>query len=50
VEPVDASAGARYADVPGLLLTPHLAGVTLESNTRISLMIAERVVAELTAG
>jgi (S)-sulfolactate dehydrogenase len=49
VEPVDASAGARYADVPGLLLTPHLAGVTLESNTRISLMIAELVVAELTS-
>jgi (S)-sulfolactate dehydrogenase len=48
VEPVDADAGARYADVPGLLLTPHLAGVTLESNTRISRMIAELVVAELT--
>ena len=49
VEPVDAAAGARYAGVPGLLLTPHLAGVTLESNTRISHMIAEAVVTELTA-
>jgi (S)-sulfolactate dehydrogenase len=47
VEPVDAAAGARYAGVPGLLLTPHLAGVTHESNLRISTMIAEAVVAEL---
>ena len=47
-EPVDAAAGARYVDVPGLLLTPHLAGVTLESNVRISRMIAEAVVATLT--
>ena len=47
-EPVDAAAGARYADVPGLLLTPHLAGVTLESNVRISRMIAEAVLATLT--
>lgn len=47
VEPVDATTGARYADVPGLLLTPHLAGVTHESNTRISTMIADAVVAEL---
>jgi (S)-sulfolactate dehydrogenase len=49
VEPVDAAAGARYAGVPGLLLTPHLAGVTVESNTRISRMIADLVLAELTA-
>jgi (S)-sulfolactate dehydrogenase len=49
VEPVDAATGARYAGVPGLLLTPHLAGVTLESNTRISHMIAHAVVAELAA-
>jgi (S)-sulfolactate dehydrogenase len=49
VEPVDAATGARYSGVPGLLLTPHLAGVTHESNTRISAMIAEAVVAELTA-
>ncbi len=49
VEPVDASVGARYAGVPGLLLTPHLAGVTLESNVRISTMIADAVVAQLVA-
>lgn len=49
VEPVDAAAGARYAGVPGLLLTPHLAGVTHESNVRISTVIAEAVIAELAA-
>jgi len=49
VEPVDAAAGARYDGVPGLLLTPHLAGVTHESNVRISTVIADAVVAELAA-
>jgi (S)-sulfolactate dehydrogenase len=46
-EPVDAASGARYLGVPGLLLTPHLAGVTHESNVRISRVIADAVVAEL---
>ena len=32
---------------PNLLLTPHIAGVTRESNTRVSAMIAERVAAAL---
>lgn len=47
VEPVDAATGARYADVPGLLLTPHLAGVTRESNVRISTLIADAVAGTL---
>jgi (S)-sulfolactate dehydrogenase len=37
----------RFAGVPNLLLTPHIAGVTRESNRRVSLLIAERVAAEL---
>lgn len=37
----------RFAEVPNLLLTPHIAGVTQESNRRVSFMIAERVAAEL---
>jgi (S)-sulfolactate dehydrogenase len=37
----------RFLGVPNLLLTPHIAGVTRESNRRVSLMIAERVSAEL---
>lgn len=34
---------ARFRDVPNLLLTPHIAGVTVESNQRVSRVIAERV-------
>jgi (S)-sulfolactate dehydrogenase len=34
---------SHLAQVPGLLLTPHIAGVTLESNERVSALIAERV-------
>lgn len=36
-------AGSILADVPNLILTPHVAGVTAESNVRVSSMIAERV-------
>jgi (S)-sulfolactate dehydrogenase len=36
-------AGSALADVPNLVLTPHIGGVTEESNTRVSSMIAERV-------
>ncbi|HXX85987.1 MAG TPA: hydroxyacid dehydrogenase [Casimicrobiaceae bacterium] len=35
------------ADCPRLILTPHVAGVTRESNTRVSTMIAAEVAAEL---
>jgi (S)-sulfolactate dehydrogenase len=34
---------SHLAQVPGLLLTPHIAGVTLESNERVSALIAQRV-------
>jgi (S)-sulfolactate dehydrogenase len=34
---------SHLAQVPGLLLTPHVAGVTQESNERVSLMIASGV-------
>ena len=36
-----------FKDVPGLLLTPHIAGVTAESNDRVSNMIAREVTAFL---
>jgi (S)-sulfolactate dehydrogenase len=40
-------AGSPLATAPNLLLTPHIAGVTRESNTRVSLLIAQRVTAFL---
>jgi len=40
-------AGTPLADCPNLLLTPHVAGVTAESNSRISTLIAERVLMAL---
>lgn len=47
-EPLDAAHGARFADVPNLLLTPHIAGVTDESNVRVSEVTAKAVLAHLT--
>lgn len=40
-------AGSPLAGAPRLLLTPHIAGLTLESNMRVSTMIADRVLAFL---
>ena len=42
-----AAAGSPLAGCPNLLLTPHIAGVTRESNVRVSTMIAEKVAAAL---
>ena len=46
-EPLAAS--PVWADVPNLILTPHVAGVTAEANARVSDMIAQRVAASLHA-
>jgi (S)-sulfolactate dehydrogenase len=43
------AAGSPLAGAPRLILTPHIAGVTLEANERVSALIAERVAAFLTA-
>jgi (S)-sulfolactate dehydrogenase len=48
-EPVDAAAGALFAGVPNLVLTPHIAGVTDESNVRVSAVTAEAVARHLGA-
>jgi len=42
-EPVSAEAGARFVGVPNLILTPHIAGLTQESNVRVSRLVAEKV-------
>ena len=36
-----------YADVPSLILTPHVAAITRESNVRVSRVVAEAVLQEL---
>jgi (S)-sulfolactate dehydrogenase len=46
-EPVNAESGQLYAGVPNLLLTPHIAGVTEESNVRVSDVIARAVLDHL---
>jgi (S)-sulfolactate dehydrogenase len=42
-EPLDATAGAVFAGVQNLILTPHIAGVTDESNVRVSGVTAAAV-------
>ena len=41
------AAGSPLAGCPNLLLTPHVAGVTAESNVRVSTLIADHVLAAL---
>ena len=44
-EPVPAS--PHFVDCPNLLLTPHVAGVSAESNERVSFLIADKVLEAL---
>ena len=41
------AAHPAWTDVPNLMLTPHVAGVTLDANARVSEMVAQRVAAAL---
>ena len=41
------AAGSPLSGCPNLLLTPHIAGVTAESNMRVSMLVAEKVNAAL---
>jgi (S)-sulfolactate dehydrogenase len=47
IEPLPA--GSPLAGCPRLILTPHIAGVTRESNARVSSLIAHKVAAALDA-
>ena len=42
-EPIDTATGALFAGIQNVILTPHIAGVTAEANTRISTITAENV-------
>jgi (S)-sulfolactate dehydrogenase len=46
-EPLTADAAMVFAGLSNLILTPHIAGVTQESNTRVSKMIADLVLERL---
>lgn len=46
-EPLTAARGAVFAGCPHLILTPHIAGVTQESNIRVSNLIAAKVLEHL---
>ncbi|MCR9239366.1 MAG: hydroxyacid dehydrogenase [Alphaproteobacteria bacterium] len=46
-EPVSAQAGAKFVDIPNLILTPHIAGVTDESNIRVSEVTVANVLSVL---
>lgn len=42
-------AGSPFEGVPNLILTPHIAGLTVQSNERVSTLVAERVTEALLA-
>ena len=42
-EPLGAAAAAVFAGAPNLILTPHIAGLTAESNVRVSSVTVENV-------
>jgi (S)-sulfolactate dehydrogenase len=46
-EPLDDLKGARFDGIDALILTPHIAGVTHESNRRVSQVTAENVLRAL---
>ncbi len=49
-EPLDTETGAAFAGVPNLILTPHIAGLTEESNHRVSAITVANVLRVLEQG
>lgn len=47
VEPLTAEAAAVFEGCPNLILTPHVAGLTEESNQRVGRMIVDAVIAHM---
>lgn len=46
-EPLAKDAGSRFSGISNLVLTPHIAGVTEESNVRVSELVAAKVLEHL---
>ena len=49
-EPIKAEAGKVFTGIPNVILTPHISGVTLESNHRVSFMTVDSVARVLKKG
>ena len=49
-EPIKAEAGKVFAGIPNVILTPHISGVTIEANNRVSFMTVDIVVRVLKKG
>ncbi len=47
VEPLTSEAARKFRSAPNLILTPHIAGVTSEANTRVSKLTAQNVLSHL---
>ena len=42
-EPMDINSGSYFDNLKNVILTPHIAGVTEESNVNVSAMIADKI-------
>jgi (S)-sulfolactate dehydrogenase len=42
-EPLTEATGSRYRDTPNLIATPHIAGISIESDVRVGEMTAASV-------
>lgn len=49
-EPLPKERGQIFAGCPHLILTPHIGGLTVEANARVSLMVAEKIRGHLAGG
>jgi (S)-sulfolactate dehydrogenase len=49
-EPLSKEQAQVFAGCPNLLLTPHVAGVTVEANSRVSRLVAEKIRDHLSKG
>ena len=46
-EPLSSENRNLFKDIPNLILTPHIAGITKEANERVSLLTAQNVLTHL---
>ncbi|HHB81665.1 MAG TPA: hydroxyacid dehydrogenase [Aliiroseovarius sp.] len=49
-EPLSAADGQKFQGIKNLILTPHIGGVTTDSNRRVSALIAEKMTQHMNSG